>query len=202
MRFRMTREIDIPDIAIHLDFLHPARHLWRFRFSSLRLADLERFVLRTSSLGWSREYDIDPTHIPSIYFDYLRGGPTEPLGGVFRHNRMDLRGLAALAAHIMTTAADVDTIAPNQDSGLELYGLSRLLAQNGEYLRARDAYQRALASSLPDEVDQRARYELARLSRRHKDFDRRISDRRAAQRAKRTKLRDATEAGSHSNIAF
>ena len=37
-----------------------------------------------------------------MYFDYLRGGPAEPLAGVFRHNQMDLRGLAALAGKILT----------------------------------------------------------------------------------------------------
>jgi tetratricopeptide (TPR) repeat protein len=170
----MTRAIDAPDVAIHLDFLHPARHLWRLRFDSLRLAELERCVLNSKSLGWSRKNDIDPTRIPSIYFDYLRGGPTEPLGGVFCHNRMDLRGLAALAGQIMRTTAAVDVVEPSEDVGVELYGLSRLLAKRGEYLRAQNGYERAIASRLPDEIDQKARYELARIAKRHKNFDRAV----------------------------
>jgi hypothetical protein len=174
MRFRMTRAIDPPNIAIHLDFLHPARHLWRLQFGSLRLAELERWILNARSLGWSRKNDIDPTHIPSIYFDYLRGGPTEPLGGVFCHNRMDLRGLAALASHIMQTTAAVDVVEPSQNVGIELYGLSRLLTKRGEYLRAQNGYERAIASALPDEIDQRARYELASVAKRRKDLDRAV----------------------------
>ena len=174
MRFHMTREIEIPRIETHLDFLHPARHLWRLKFESLRLAALENCILNAESLGWSRERDIDPTHIPSIYFDYLRGGPTEPLGGVFLHNRMDLRGLAALASHILRTTAAVDSVVPREDMSLELYGLARLLMRNGEYLRAGSAYERAITSGLPDDIDQKARHELAWLAKRLKDFDRAV----------------------------
>ena len=54
------------------------------------------------ALDWSRHEDIDSSLIPQMYFDYLRGGPAEPLAGVFRHNQMDLRGLAALAGKIFT----------------------------------------------------------------------------------------------------
>ncbi len=53
---------------------------------------------RGRKLDWSCGEDIDSSLIPQMYFDYLRGGPAEPLVGIFRHNQMDLRGLAALAA--------------------------------------------------------------------------------------------------------
>ncbi len=53
-RFRMTRAIDVPQLAAHLDFLHPARQLWRLELGSVRLAELERQVLGAESLGWSR----------------------------------------------------------------------------------------------------------------------------------------------------
>jgi len=109
-RYRMTRSIDVPTVAAHLDFLHPARQLWKLRFKSLRLAELERLVLNAESLGWSRRDDIDSSRIPEIYFDYLRGDSAEPVAGVFMHNRMDLRGLAALAGRIMRTLADIEAI--------------------------------------------------------------------------------------------
>ena len=53
-RFRMTRQIDVPELAAHLDFLHPARQLWRLQIGPTRLGDLERNVLGAESLGWSR----------------------------------------------------------------------------------------------------------------------------------------------------
>ena len=88
---------------------------------------------------------------------------------------MDLRGLAALAGHILKTTADVDSVVPHKDVSLELYGLARLLVRNGEYLRAASAYERAIASGLPDEIEQKARHALARLAKRRKDFDRAVA---------------------------
>src|SRR5262249_15161487 len=135
-RFRMTRTIEIPVLAEHLDFLHPARQLWRLQFDSLRLSELERCLLNCESLGWSRGNDIDPSRTPEFYFEFLRGGPHEALVGVFHHNRMDLRGLAALSTRVLQTFAAEDNPAM-QPNPFELYGLSRVLDRRGERQRAR-----------------------------------------------------------------
>src|SRR4029077_17312899 len=95
-RFTMTRSIAVPRLAAHLDLLHPARALWKLRLGSVRLVELERHSLDAQMVGWHREDDVLAALIPQHYFDYLRGGPAEPLAAVVRHNQMDLRGLAAL----------------------------------------------------------------------------------------------------------
>jgi uncharacterized protein YprB with RNaseH-like and TPR domain len=169
-RFRMTRAIPVPMLAAHLDLLHPARQLWRLELGSVRLAELERRVLGAETLGWSRQYDIDSSRIPEYYFDYLRGGPAEPLVGVFLHNRMDLRGLAALAGRIFRTLTQPEAIEPKVETALELYGISSMLNRRGESVRARGLYERALAAGLPESADLRARHELARLVKREGDF--------------------------------
>src|ERR1700731_1916728 len=99
-RFTMTRSIAAPKLAAHLDLLYPARALWKLRLGSVRLVELERHVLDASRLGWHRQDDVLAALIPQQYFDYLRGGPAEPLAAVVRHNQMDLRGLAALVGKI------------------------------------------------------------------------------------------------------
>jgi uncharacterized protein YprB with RNaseH-like and TPR domain len=171
-RFRMTRAIEPPALAAHLDLLHPARQIWRPQLGSVRLAELERGVLGGDALGWSRQDDIDSSRIPELYFDYLRGGPAQPLAGVFRHNRMDLRGLAALAGRVFRTLGEPETIAAAPHASLELYGVSRLLGRRGERGRARALCERALAAGLPAPVDHSARHELARMARREHDFTR------------------------------
>jgi uncharacterized protein YprB with RNaseH-like and TPR domain len=163
-RFRMTRAIEPRALAGHLDLLHPARQLWRLRLPSLRLTELEKNIL-----GWDRGPDLWSAMIPQLYFDYLRGGPAAPLADVFRHNQMDLRGLAALAARVFHLMAAPE--AANGDA-LELCGLSRLLRRRGEAQRARALYERALAAGLPAELDRAARRELARLAKRDRDFAR------------------------------
>jgi len=162
-RYRMTRKISVPTPRAHLDFLHPARHLWRLRLGSVRLSELERHVL-----GWDRGADLLSGLIPQIYFDYLRGGPPERLVPVLNHNQLDLRGLAALSSRILWLLSDVENV--GQD-GLELFGVSRICEKRGEDVRARSLYEKSIASFLPADTDRVARRSLARLAKRQGDFE-------------------------------
>jgi uncharacterized protein YprB with RNaseH-like and TPR domain len=167
-RFTMTRSIPTPRLAAHLDLLHPARALWKLRLGTVRLVDLERHVLDAPRLGWDRDGDIASAMIPQYYFDYLRGGPAEPLVAVARHNQMDLRGLAALYGKI---DAMLDTQAPSaaEPNSVDLFGLSRYLHRRGERERAHETCARALDSGLPEEFRPRASCELATMAKRRGD---------------------------------
>jgi uncharacterized protein YprB with RNaseH-like and TPR domain len=169
-RFTMTRSIPIPRLAAHLDLLHPARALWKLRLGSVRLVELERHVLDAPRLGWHRENDIASSMIPQYYFDYLRGGPSDPLVGVLRHNQMDLRGLAALFGKINTLIASQHTDRDGIDSR-DLFGLSRFFERRGDSDRAHTACSQALEFGLPAEFRPRARRELALLAKRRGDHD-------------------------------
>ena len=161
-RYRMTRTIPSPEFRAHLDFLHPARHLWRSRLGSVRLQDLEKHVL-----GWNRGTDVMSELIPAIYFYFLRGGPPEPLVPIFHHNQMDLRGLAGIASRVLSLLADPEASGPD---ALELYGVSRICERRGETTRARKLYTRSIAAALPEETNRSARQALARLAKREGDF--------------------------------
>jgi uncharacterized protein YprB with RNaseH-like and TPR domain len=164
-RFTMTRSIAVPKLAAHLDLLHPARALWKLRLGSVRLVELERHVLDAPRLGWHRENDVSSALIPRFYFDYLRGGPAEPLAGVVRHNQMDLRGLAALFGKINEMLSESSATA-NEIESLDLFGLSRFLQRRGEQDRAHSACTQALAIGLPVEYRPKARRELALMAKR------------------------------------
>jgi uncharacterized protein len=167
-RFTMTRSIPLPRLAAHLDLLHPARALWKFRLGSVRLVELERHVLNASRLGWHRQDDVLAALIPQHYFDYLRGGPAEPLAAVVRHNQMDLRGLAALVGKIdALLTSDNDP----QVESLDLFGLSRFLQRRGDRQRAHSACSQAIDLGLPKEYDGQARRELALLAKRRGEHD-------------------------------
>ncbi len=168
-RFTMTRSIAVPRLAAHLDLLHPARALWKLRLGSVRLVELERHVLDAARLGWHRQDDVLAALIPQHYFDYLRGGPAEPLAAVVRHNQMDLRGLAALVGKI-------DALLASDDGGdvesLDLFGLSRFLQRRGESQRAHSACTQAIDLGLPGEYAGQARRELALLAKRRGEHER------------------------------
>lgn len=162
-RYRMTRSIRAPVPRAHLDFLHPARNLWRLRIGSVRLAELELHVL-----GWNRGADVVSAMIPQIYFEYLRGGPPEPLVPIFHHNQMDLRGLAALATRTLSLLGNPET---HGHDGLELFGVSRICERRGDAVRARKLYAQSIARELPRETDRAARRSLARLAKREGDWE-------------------------------
>jgi hypothetical protein len=172
-RYRMTRRMDAPEPAVHLDLLHPARQLWRVRWGSVRLSELERNVLGacTPRIGWSREGDVRGDMIPQIYFDYLRGGNPAALLDVLRHNQMDVRGLAALAGRIIALLNQPEHA---EADGYELFGVSRMVRQRAPQAtgKARALFASAVDAGLPDDLDRRARREMALLARREKDYDR------------------------------
>jgi uncharacterized protein YprB with RNaseH-like and TPR domain len=161
-RYRMTRIIPPPAPRAHLDFLHPARNLWRLRLGSVRLSQLERQVL-----GWDRGDDLVSELIPRIYLDFVRYGHADPLVPVFLHNQMDLRGLAGLSGRILSLLGEEAV----SEDGLELYGISRICERRGEIKRARKLYEQSVASTLPIETDRAARAALARLAKRDGDLD-------------------------------
>jgi len=164
-RFTMTRSIAVPKMAAHLDLLHPARALWKLRLGSVRLVELERHVLDAPRLGWQRDNDVSSALIPQFYFDYLRGGPVEPLAAVVRHNQMDLRGLAALFGKInalLSQQADTEI----EIESLDLFGLSRFFQRRGENDRAHSACAQALEIGLPAEFRPKAYRELAQMAKR------------------------------------
>jgi uncharacterized protein len=164
-RFTMTRSIAAPRLTAHLDLLHPARALWKLRLGSVRLVELERHVLDAPRLGWHREDDLASALIPQFYFDYLRGGPVEPIAGIVRHNQMDLRGLAALFGKINTMLCETPG-ATDQMESLDLFGLSKFLLRRGDSERAHSTCTQALDAGLPAEFRPKARRELALMAKR------------------------------------
>jgi uncharacterized protein YprB with RNaseH-like and TPR domain len=170
-RFTMTRAICIPQLAAHLDLLHPARALWRLRLGSVRLVELERHVLDAARLGWHREDDIASALIPQCYFDYLRGAPAQPLAGVVRHNQMDLRGLAALVGKISSLLENAGAGFPTLES-LDLFSLSKFLHHRGKKDWAHSACSQALELGLPEEIRPQATRELAQMARQRGEADR------------------------------
>src|SRR5262249_37709406 len=168
-RYTMTRTIRVPRLAAHLDLLHPARAVWKLRLGTVRLIELERQVLDTQRLGWDRADDVPSNMIPQFYFDYLRGRSVAPLAGVVRHNRNDLRGLAALFGKLNDLLGkekhDRDTDA------LDLFGLSRFLQRRGAGARAESACAAARKSGLPIEFDAMAQWELAKGAKRRGDYE-------------------------------
>jgi uncharacterized protein YprB with RNaseH-like and TPR domain len=138
--------------AAHLDLLPLARRLWRDRLPSRALGYLEEHIL-----DFTRTHeDVPGWVIPSLYFDYLRGGDARPLKSVFYHNAMDVLSLAALLSHVAGLLEDPLDIRSSPGGavvhGLDLVAMGKLFETLGYLEEAVRLYERGLAHDLPEEA--------------------------------------------------
>jgi Predicted exonuclease len=68
-RFRMARQKPPFARLQHMDLLFGARRLWKLRFDSCRLVELENQIL-----GVERQGDLPGEMIPYVYFDFCARG--------------------------------------------------------------------------------------------------------------------------------
>ncbi len=145
----------------HLDVLHPARRFWGDGDCSL--SGLEAKILAAP-----RRDDVPGFEIPGRYFQFLRSGDARPLAAVLRHNQRDLLSLAALAARLL---ALLDSGADATDDAREALALGGLYVRAGAMVRARDAFERAIAPDAPRPIQVLALRALAVLERRARRYE-------------------------------
>jgi uncharacterized protein YprB with RNaseH-like and TPR domain len=143
----------------HLDLLHGARRLWKLRFESCRLMDLENAIL-----GVERHGDMPGALIPYVYFEYLRTREAARLLPVFQHNATDILTLACLTA--IVPYAFKDAASAPLKHGAEMAGIARWLREAGQWERALELFRRALAAGLPDDLLFRTLWDIGMLERK------------------------------------
>src|SRR5207249_10004930 len=87
-----------------LDLLHPARSLWKDRFGSTTLRQLEDSILDDGRVA-----DIPGSCIPDAYFHYLRRGDEAIIAPVITHNARDVISLVRNADRATGPAPDPRT---------------------------------------------------------------------------------------------
>ena len=158
-RYRLNRARHPFGRLEHLDLLHGARRLWKLRFDSCRLVELEQQVL-----GFERQGDLPGALIPYVYFEYLRTGEMARLLPLFHHNVIDILTLACLTG-IVPYAFKDPASAPLRN-GAEMAGLGRWLREAGETEQARSLFRRAIDAGLSDHILFRTLWDVAALERR------------------------------------
>jgi uncharacterized protein YprB with RNaseH-like and TPR domain len=158
-RYRMARSRPPFSRLQHLDLLHGARRLWKLRFDSCRLIELENQIL-----GVEREGDLPGDMIPYVYFEYLRTHEVQRVVPILHHNAIDILTLACLTA-IVPWAFRAPENAPLAH-GAEMLGLARWLRQAGQPEKALVLFRRAIDKGLRDELLFRAMWELALLEKK------------------------------------
>jgi uncharacterized protein YprB with RNaseH-like and TPR domain len=158
-RYRMNRARPPFARLEHLDLLFGARRLWKLRFDSCRLVDLENQIL-----GVERHGDVPGALIPYVYFEYLRTRHAARLLPVFHHNATDILTLACLCGIVPYAFKDPAT-APLKH-GAEMAGIARWLREAGELEQALALFRRAVDAGLPDDLLFRTLWDIGQLERK------------------------------------
>jgi len=153
----------------HLDLLHPARRLWKDRFGSTTLRQLEASVLDEPR----GNDDVAGALIPERYFHWLRTGDDRIIEPVLRHNSRDVISLVRIADRVARAVIDArGGRAP--DHAPAALALARVFDRNGE----RDAAYRCYESAYVEgdaAVRARASLPFARALERRGDVERAIA---------------------------
>jgi uncharacterized protein YprB with RNaseH-like and TPR domain len=158
-RFRMMRQRSPFSALEHLDLLHGARRLWKLRFDSCRLVDLENQIL-----GVERQGDLPGELIPYVYFEYLRTHEILRLVPIFHHNAVDILTLACLTA-IVPHAFQPPELA-RLSHGAEMVGLARWWRQAEQHENALALFRQAIDKGLPDDLLFRTMWDMAALEKK------------------------------------
>ncbi|MCP5103549.1 MAG: hypothetical protein GY950_09230, partial [bacterium] len=143
----------------HLDFLFPARNLWKHTYPSRKLGYLGDLLL-----GISRDDDIDGSRIPGMYFNYLRMQSYELIRQVVEHNALDLLGLAGL---LLLGIKYLEDISYTGDEG-EILGAAKVYEKYGDLDNADRLYGILKQSAVRPDVMENAVKGLAIIMKKKK----------------------------------
>lgn len=136
-RWVMTLRSEITVDESHLDLLHPARRLWKDRFGSTGLKQLEESIFDEG-----RTNDIPGALIPDAYFHYLRKRDPTIIAPVLEHNARDIVSLVRIADRVaVAVLAARSGRAP--DHAPAAYALARSFERTGELDAAFACYESA-----------------------------------------------------------
>ena len=158
-RYRMARSKPPFASMEHFDLLFGARRLWKLRFDSCRLMELENQIL-----GIEREGDLPGEMIPYVYFEYLRTKEPYKLVPILHHNALDILTLACLTAIVPWVFRSPED-APLAH-GAEMVGIARWLLKMEQPEKALVLFRRAIDKGLPDTLLFRTMWDVARLEKK------------------------------------
>jgi len=154
----------------HLDFLFPARSLWKHKYESCRLFHLAKEIVQAD-----RSEDIPGAEIPMRYFEYLRTGNFDLMEPVIYHNQEDILSLLGLViSGAMLLSKKGEEFFDEALDALDLYGLGKIYEHAGDMDKSVQYFERALQGELSEAVALKAKKRLSTHFKRNRRWDKAI----------------------------
>ena len=167
-RFILHKQPFILSELPHLDFLFPARSLWRHKYESCRLSHLAHEVVEAG-----RSEDIPSAEIPWRYFQYLNTGNFELIEPILYHNQEDI--LSLLGVIIVGSFIFSDEKEEKLTNAMDLYGAGRVMENIGEAEKSVHFFKRALKRGLSDELSLAAKKKISYHFKKNKEWKSAVS---------------------------
>lgn len=148
----------------HLDFLFPARCLWKHKFESCRLAYLAKEVV-----GTYREDDIPSSEVPWRYFEYLKTGNYDLIEPVLYHNAEDilsLLGVVVIGASIFSEDEEMCMA-----DAMDFFGAGKVMERRGDTKAASRFFTKALDGDLDESTGMSTRRRLSLHFKRTQNWE-------------------------------
>jgi uncharacterized protein YprB with RNaseH-like and TPR domain len=152
----------------HLDFMYPARNLWKHKYDNCRLSYLAREVVRTG-----RTEDIPSAEVPWRYFQYLQTGNYDLIEPILYHNQEDI--LSLLGVVIAGASIFLEEGEECLPDAMDFFGAGNIMEKIGDTEKSVQFLQRALDGDLSDDVTTLAKMKLSYLFKRNEEWDKAVA---------------------------
>lgn len=167
-RFILYREpFPLSDLP-HLDFMYPARNLWKHKYDNCRLSYLAQEVVQTG-----RTEDIPSAEVPWRYFRYLQTGNYDLVEPILYHNQEDilsLLGVVIAGASIFIEEGE-DCLA----DAMDFFGAGNIMEKIGDTEKSVEFLEKALNGNLSDDVTTMAKMKLSYHFKRNQEWDKAVA---------------------------
>ncbi len=151
----------------HLDFMYPARNLWKHKYDNCRLSYLAREVVQTG-----RTEDIPSAEVPWRYFQYLQTGNYDLIEPILYHNQEDI--LSLLGVVIAGASIFIEEGEDCLPDAMDFFGAGNVMEKIGDTEKSVQFLKKALDGNLSDDVTTMAKMKLSYHFKRKEEWDKAV----------------------------
>jgi tetratricopeptide (TPR) repeat protein len=152
----------------HLDFMYPARNLWKHKYDNCRLSYLAQEVVQTG-----RTEDIPSSEVPWRYFQYLQTGNYDLIEPILYHNQEDI--LSLLGVVIAGASIFIEEGEDCLPDAMDFFGAGNVMEKIGDTEKSVQFFMRALDGDLSADVTTLAKMKLSYHFKKNQEWDKAVA---------------------------